>query len=71
MRDHTPIPWKVERNVHADGIIHLAVVDSRGNMICSVSPMEWVRYHDEANADLISAAPEMIYALELAKAKLV
>lgn len=64
---HTPGPWVVERNVMAQGVCHLAVVARHAGqdwMPCSITPMDSMRPIDEANAQLISAAPDLLAALE-------
>lgn len=58
----TPAPWSVEPNVKAGGVTHLAVTN-RGNgkdwMVCSITPYDWQRPVDLANASLIADAPAL------------
>jgi len=63
----TPVLWEVERNIHADGMSHLAVTNRANGedwIVCSVSPDYAVRQSDLENARLIAAAPELFEALE-------
>ena len=69
---HTPSPgpWTIERNVAAGNVIHLAVTARQNGsdwMVCSITPMAWVRPIDLANAALIASAPDM--AREIAQLK--
>lgn len=71
MTNPTPSPWAVEENTEAGGIIHLAVTNrSAGKewMVCSVTPQHLAREIDQSNARLISAAPDLLQALEMAVA---
>lgn len=56
---HTPLPWKVEENVKAGGVVHLAVTARHAGdswMPCSITPMHMCREEDRANAALIVQA---------------
>ena len=55
--NHTPTPWKIFDNVDGWSIGNRAIVDAEGFTICNPSPM------GEANARLISAAPDLLEAL--------
>lgn len=62
---HTPAPWKVSSEKHAD---EYACVITGGEHNGIIAKAELSPYHDidraEANAKLISAAPELLEALE-------
>ncbi len=65
MRKHTPGPWEIER--YSDGLIQIVgdvriVSDDEENVTTVV---EAVARGDEANARLISAAPELLEALQV------
>ena len=64
---HTPGPWTVEHNVKAGGVTHLAVTARHAGkdwMPCSITPEEWARPIDLANARLIASAPALLEALQ-------
>jgi hypothetical protein len=62
---HTPGPWTPENNVAAKGIMHFSITARHADpdyFVCSITPMSLKRPQDEANASLISAAPELLEA---------
>jgi hypothetical protein len=66
---HTPGPWRAEyRWWPGGGTVYrddgcFSILDNNGNVVCSRTP--WAERADElrANAQLISAAPELFMAL--------
>jgi hypothetical protein len=59
---HAPAaaPWLIDYNVEGHEIGYRAIIDADGFTVCNPSPM------GEANARLISAAPDLLDALYLA-----
>ena len=56
---HMPGPYTVEKNVIAGGRMHLAITNRDNGkewMLCSITPMEWARPVDYANAQFICCA---------------
>lgn len=62
---HTPGPWAIE----SGGLNRYVVEESTGNVLASLNyPSHRDIDNERANARLIAAAPELLQALELAKA---
>lgn len=57
---NTATPWQIFDNVEGWSIGYRAIVDADGFTVCNPSPM------GEANARLISAAPDLLDALCIA-----
>lgn len=68
MSKHTPGPWAA--HTVADGA-YTVYLPEDGMVVCSRNPYESKAAEFEANARLIAAAPELLAALELARAILV
>jgi hypothetical protein len=63
-KKYTPSPWKVESGTIIDPHIRSTNIDDGSDDICSLNTL-WVKEKRvEANAHLISAAPELLEALE-------
>ena len=64
---HTPGPWFVSKSKHIGGEHVVAVLaDDRGDRSLVVHAQHGDQDQDDANACLISAAPELLKALDLA-----
>lgn len=58
MMNHSPAPWAIVDSVPCSEIGYRAILDADGFTICDPSPM------GESNSRLISAAPDLLEALE-------
>ena len=74
MSKHTPTPgpWQIIQHTDRDdGKVHLAIANGKPDRcICRLSETKRVDHEDEANASLISAAPDLLEAARLVLAKL-
>ena len=59
---HTPAPWEVDYS----GNCHLGIIDKNDRMLAFCSLQNENGDEDEANARLISAAPDLLSALQRA-----
>lgn len=63
---HTPGPWIPDRDPRIGMEWNIHILDQRGNAICFMAHSDGKAYErDEANAALVSAAPELLAALRL------
>lgn len=61
---HTPGPWRVDDGDRVVGPMGNTVADCPGYSVKATNPLHQQRGGREANARLISAAPELLEALE-------
>ena len=64
MSAHTPGPWKVVNHPKVAHVDSQRSVGAGGNGMASVAWLTGGALHQEANARLIAAAPELLEALE-------
>jgi hypothetical protein len=68
---HTPGPWAIERN-HNGRIFGISALSAKHDldMVCDL-PFQSSNVENDANAKLIAAAPELLKALQRARADLI